>query len=184
MKNIWIWLVVAVLIISGGYWWLQSSQGAAPAPSGAAGLNGSPNQGNLGGADSGTPQAPSSDTQSTGTGVDVNAGASATVSIPKTVTVTYNGSSYSPKTVTVNAGDTVQFVSTSGSMWTASDPHPQHTGYDGTSRSQHCASGYSGPAPFDQCAPGASFSFVFTKAGAWGYHNHLNDSAFGTVIVQ
>jgi plastocyanin len=165
MKNAWIWLVVAVVVIGGGVWWWQSSQTPAAAPSTSMGLNGSPNQGNLGGANAGSVQQPGAAT-------------------PKTVTVSYDGNTFSPASVTINKGDTVQFVATSGRMWVASNPHPAHTGYDGTSRSQHCASGYSGPAPFDECAAGTSYSFTFDKTGTWGYHDHMNDGATGTVIVQ
>ena len=51
----WIVLIIIVLVGGGWYWW-STQQGAAP--SGAAGLNGSPNQGNLGQTDNGTPQTP------------------------------------------------------------------------------------------------------------------------------
>jgi plastocyanin len=100
-------------------------------------------------------------------------------------TVTYNGSTFSPSSVTIAKGGTVNFVATNGqSMWVASAPHPTHTGYDGTSESVHCAAGYTGPAPFDMCAAGTSFSFTFDKTGSFVYHNHLNTSAHGTVVVQ
>ena len=65
----------------------------------------------------------------------------------------------------------------------ASDPHPIHNGYDGTTLQQHCAQGYTGPAPFDECSPGTSFSFTFAKVGSWGYHDHLEASIKGTVVV-
>jgi hypothetical protein len=68
-------------------------------------------------------------------------------------------------------------------MWVASDPHPVHTGYDGTSRSQHCAAGYTGPAPFDECGAGTSYTFTFDKTGTWGYHDHISDESSGTVVV-
>jgi len=70
-------------------------------------------------------------------------------------------------------------------MWVASDPHPAHTGYDGTSLAQHCATG-STPS-FDECssvAKGSSYSFTFNKSGSWGYHNHANHSYAGTVVVK
>lgn len=69
-------------------------------------------------------------------------------------------------------------------MWVASAMHPAHTGYDDTSKDQHCADGYAGAAPFDQCGSGASYSFTFAKSGTWGYHDHRNASAHGTIIVQ
>ncbi len=99
-------------------------------------------------------------------------------------TVTYDGTNFSPASVTVKQGGTVNFIDKSGTqMWIASNPHPAHAGYDGTNRETHCATGYVGPKPFDECSYGASFSFVFNKIGSWGYHDHLNGNAGGTVVV-
>jgi plastocyanin len=126
--------------------------------------------------------APSTDqsgTSSTSTSIDMG-----TSTAPMSATVSYDGNSFSPSSVTVMQGGTVTFVDTAGSMWIASDPHPEHNGYDGTTRQQHCASGYSGATPFDECSSGSTFSFTFDKAGSWGYHDHLNDGAQGTVVVQ
>ena len=55
-------------------------------------------------------------------------------------------------------------------VWIASDPHPVHTAYPG----------------FDShtdIGAGESFSFTFDKVGSWGYHNHLNSTVRGTVVV-
>ena len=74
------------------------------------------------------------------------------------------------------------FESIDGSrMWVASDPHPSHTGYSGTTKQQHCPD-VQGVA-FDQCSIGPSYSFVFQKIGTWGYHNHASANDGGTVIV-
>lgn len=85
--------------------------------------------------------------------------------------VTYDSKSFSPASVTIEVGDTVTFTNTgSGSMWVGSDPHPNHTDL---------------PA-FDSLKglkKGESYSFTFTKAGSWGYHNHLSSSHKGTVVV-
>ena len=69
-------------------------------------------------------------------------------------------------------------------MWIGSNVHPTHTDYDGTSRTTHCAPGYSGPAPFDQCGTGTTYSFTFTKAGTYQYHNHVASQNTGTVVVK
>jgi len=60
--------IIVVLVIVGGGWYWWMSQQAAPAadtgaqgPSTAMGTNGSPNQGNLGQPDTGTPQQPGAD---------------------------------------------------------------------------------------------------------------------------
>lgn len=90
----------------------------------------------------------------------------------QTVTVTYTGGSFSPNPITIKKGYTVMFVNKGDyQMWVASDPHPSHTNYPG----------------FDQkgaVGKDGSYSFTFTKVGTWSYHNHLNYSQTGTVIVQ
>lgn len=96
--------------------------------------------------------------------------------------VTYTGSGFSPSTVEVSVGDTVVWMNDSGGrMWVASAVHPTHERYGGTTLNEHCSGGSS--STFDQCSDGSSYSFTFDKAGEWGYHNHLNASHTGTVIV-
>ena len=77
------------------------------------------------------------------------------------VTVAYSGEGFSLASATVPLGATVTFVNRSGDqMWVGSSMHPDHVSYDGTTRAEHCIAGYSGPAPFDQCAAGDTFSSV------------------------
>lgn len=101
--------------------------------------------------------------------------------------ITYTDTGFSPKNITVKAGDTVRFVnSSSHGMWVASSQHPTHTQYDGTSTSQHCASGANTSDVFDECAavdPGTVYSFTFTKAGTFTFHNHVRASDTGSVSV-
>jgi len=68
-------------------------------------------------------------------------------------------------------------------MEVASAQHPTHSVYDGTTRDQHCAAGYTGVKPLDQCTKGDTYSFTFDNVGTWGYHNHRDVSHFGKVIV-
>ncbi len=86
--------------------------------------------------------------------------------------VDYNGTNFSPASLSVRVGDVVIFKNSSSSaFWPASNPHPQHTDYP----------------EFDAKKPiaaGQSFQFKFTKAGTWGFHNHLNAGAKGTIIVK
>lgn len=75
---------------------------------------------------------------------------------------------FSPATITVKKGETVKFTNKSSSqMWVASDPHPTHTDYPG----------------FDELQMADSYSFTFDNVGTWGFHNHLNPSTKGTVVV-
>ena len=109
-----------------------------------------------------------------------------TNNLPATPTViVYNDQGFSPSSITVAVGTTITFVNQStNDMWVASAMHPTHTVYSGTSLSQHCPD--TDNATFDECkgdAPGSSFSFTFNKEGVWNYHDHLNGSWTGTVIV-
>ncbi len=94
--------------------------------------------------------------------------------------VTYSDAGYSPSTLEIKAGDTVTFKNQSSrSMWTASAMHPTHLLYPTTG-------GCIG-STFDACKgvqAGDSWSFQFDIKGTWKYHNHLNPSNFGTIIVQ
>jgi plastocyanin len=169
MRNAWIWIVVVVIILVGGFLWWQSSQSTGtPSPTtvDVTGTNPVP-----------TETTSTTTNASSTTGTSTNTGASAPV------TITYDGRSFTPATVTVKKGDSVTWTASGGQMWIASAPHPAHTGYDGTSRTTHCAPGYTGPAPLDECVAGASFTFTFDKVGTWPYHDHLNPSAFGKVVV-
>jgi plastocyanin len=155
------WIVVGIIIIIAAaalLWWSEAS---APA----------------------IDQGISAETSVTNTGTSTDMMQNASSSAPMSATVTYDGTAFSPSTVTIMQGGTVTWIDTNGQMWVASNPHPIHNGYDGTTKQQHCAPGYAGPAPFDACAGGTSFSFTFDKVGSWGYHDHLNDSVEGVVNV-
>lgn len=150
-----IWVVGIVAVLGTMYLWWSSSQNSVPAT--PASFQNSP--------------------------LPTSANGAAGTSVPRAVAVTFNGSGFSPQSVTVAQGGTVTFASTGALMWVASDPYPLQNGYDGTTEQQHCAQGYPGLAPFDQCSSGTSFSFTFDKVGTWGYHDYLEQSAAGTVTV-
>jgi plastocyanin len=92
--------------------------------------------------------------------------------IPKTYTVNYTSSCFSPSSLTIKRDETVKFVNNSNKyMWPASDDHPSHSIYP----------------EFDSksgIAPGGTYSFIFTKVGAWGYHDHNKPGCNGTITVQ
>lgn len=161
MKN-FLWALVAVIILGGGYLLWQNNTAA-------------PSQAEI------TPSSETVNTNgSSGTnvGVDVNVGTNA----PMAATVTYDGKSFSPSMVTIKKGGTVTWVNNNGKdMWVASAQHPSHTAYSGTSRTEHCPD-TSGTA-FDQCAGDGNYSFKFDKVGTWAYHNHSAPTKFGKVIV-
>lgn len=113
----------------------------------------------------------------TGTDTDVVITEESTVSgnskggVETQATVTYTDSGYTPATVTVKKGTKVTFKNESTkSMWTASGVHPTHQLLPG----------------FDQLksvTKGGMYEYTFSKVGTWKYHNHVNPTDGGTVVV-
>ena len=104
-------------------------------------------------------------TPAVGTSRSVPAAAEMTVTIdPKT-------GEFVPVTAFVKAGTKVTFKNTSDKPhWVASDPHPTHTDLPG----------------FDSkaaIAPGDSYTYTFDKVGRWLYHDHLNPTFGGAIVV-
>ena len=84
------------------------------------------------------------------------------------VTLTVTG--FNPQAITVKVGTKVVWTNKSGQSATVnSDPHPIHTAYP--------------PLNLGGFDDGGTVSLVFDKAGTYGYHNHLDASQKGTVVV-
>lgn len=114
---------------------------------------------------------------------------------PGTVHVTSSG--FSPNQVRIAVGDTVTWINDdTANHWVASARHPIHDAYPGAAYDEpgtfggtrSCAAeGQPKTGAFDSCkeiAPGESYSFTFTQAGTWFYHDHLNPTLFGSVVVE
>lgn len=85
--------------------------------------------------------------------------------------VTLSASGFSPKTITINAGDKVIWMNSSGKTATIdSNPHPVHTSYPEMN--------------LGSFSDGESLEFIFPEPGTYNYHNHLNASQGGTVVVE
>lgn len=85
--------------------------------------------------------------------------------------ITYSDNGFSPATITVKNGDTVTIKNTSDhTMQFDSDPHPAHT----TNTELNV----------EKVSAGGSQTFVVKRTGTFGYHNHLDPSETGTIIVQ
>lgn len=95
-------------------------------------------------------------------------------------TVEITAAGFSPSTLAIKAGGTVAFVNKDAAQhWPASAVHPTHAVYPETG-------GCTG-SKFDACkglAEGESFTFIFNEKGSWKYHDHLNPSLFGTIVVE
>lgn len=94
--------------------------------------------------------------------------------------VQYDGLAFSPNMITIKKGETVRFVNNGKNpMWVASAMHPTHTVYP--------TKGGCLGSTFDACrgyGTGSSWEFTFDEVGSWGYHDHLNASAWGKVVVE
>ncbi|HPW34478.1 MAG TPA: hypothetical protein PK367_01810 [Candidatus Paceibacterota bacterium] len=95
--------------------------------------------------------------------------------------VSYTDKGFSPSTITIKMGSTVVFKNNSlKDFWPASAVHPTHKEYPTTGG---CVG-----STFDACKaykPGESWSFKFDaiNVNGWKYHNHLNPTQSGIVIV-
>jgi len=160
MDSRWLGVIVLVIIIALGGWYVFSHPATSQAPTETA-----------------------STTEEIATTTEANPAAA----VPAPVTVNYTDQGFSPGSVTVVQGQTVTWVNQSAKqMWVASGVHPTHSVYDSTGKDAHCAAGYAGSTPFDECAAvaaGTSYSFTFDKIGDWKYHNHSNAADFGNVVV-
>jgi plastocyanin len=88
----------------------------------------------------------------------------------KEIKITANG--FSPSTIEIRKGDYVQFTnSDSARHWPASDPHPAHTGLAGFDAKKGLSQG-------------ETYRYQFNKTGTFGFHDHMNSSLDGTVIVK
>ena len=77
---------------------------------------------------------------------------------------------YDPKTIIIKAGAKVVWTNNSGQVGNVSSvPHPTHSTYP--------------PLNLGDFSDGATVSLVFDEPGAYEYHNHLNATQTGTVIV-
>lgn len=88
-----------------------------------------------------------------------------------TTTVSYENNAFNPASVKIKVGDSVKFVNKGAfAIRVSSDPHPVHTSYP------KLESGI--------INPGGSYTFTATEKVTIKYHNHLNPSVRGEIIVE
>lgn len=117
---------------------------------------------------SGSTLSPDAATSTTETGEMTEKGGAL---VTATATVNYTDSGFTANTITVKPGTTVRFTNLSSrDIWVASSLHPTHQLLPG----------------FDQLksvAKGGIYDYAFVKVGTWKYHNHMNATDQGTVVV-
>ncbi len=89
------------------------------------------------------------------------------------VVVNFDGVSFSPANVNVKVGQKVIFKNNSNKdgMWIASDPHPLHNLY---------------PELDSKMVIDTTKTYEFTasKVGSWGYHDHIQPSITGVLVIS
>lgn len=86
--------------------------------------------------------------------------------------VILNTEGFNPAQLIVKEGDTVTFKTENDeAFWPASNVHPTHTSYPDFD-------------PRQPLSPQSEWSFTFTKAGTYKYHDHINSLYEGEVIVE
>ena len=91
---------------------------------------------------------------------------------PEVREIKITSTGFSPSTITIMKGDYVQFTNTdSAKHWPASDPHPAHTGLSGFDATRGLASG-------------EKYTYQFMNTGTFSFHDHMNASLKGSVIVK
>lgn len=86
-------------------------------------------------------------------------------------TIALTESGFDPQTLTVKVNTEVSWVNKSGATATVnSDPHPIHSNYQ--------------PLNLNSFEEGGFLKIVFDEPGTYNYHDHLNPSMTGTIIVE
>src|SRR3989338_8255859 len=106
------------------------------------------------------------------------------VAAANVIGITSNG--FSPKVLSVKAGDVVTFVNKDSSgHWPASAMHPTHTVYP-RSDIKKCGTPEE-KSIFDSCGSLSNreeYKFTFNEKGSWKYHDHLSPGSTGTINVN
>ena len=85
--------------------------------------------------------------------------------------INLTSSGFSPNTITIKTGTRVIWLNKSGAAATVNSAvHPSHKVYT--------------PLNLGEFRDGSSVQLVFDKPGTYKYHDHLNPSRTGTVIVE
>lgn len=105
---------------------------------------------------------------------------------PKEVIIKITANGFEPEEVEITKGTKVTWINEQPNpSWPASAVHPTHEVYPGSSIKK-CGTPEQNKI-FDACRglkQGESWGFVFNEVGEWYYHDHLNPSWKGEIIVK
>lgn len=175
MKKTIIIIIVILILAGGGYYLFTHNQAKAPADDQSQQNQTAADNSSLSGQNpASVPTAPAATKPNPGAPVYAPPASAGEPPAPniQVAEVDFNGSAFSPSPVNIKINDWVFFKNKSQTdMWVASNPHPTHTDYPGFDSKQ-------------AIAPGGEYKFQFTKAGSWGYHDHLDPTIGGVVQVN
>lgn len=141
-KNIVIGVIIILLLVLGGWFILNSKQAVAPAQI---------------------------TTSTDSAQITATEGATITDAVETTVEITSVG--FSPKNITIKAGESVAWVNKDTLEHTVdSASHPTHTAYPRFN--------------LGSIKTGEQKSLSFPDTGTFKYHDHLNPTLFGSVTVE
>jgi plastocyanin len=109
-----------------------------------------------------------------------------TEATPKEVIIKITANGFEPEEVEITKGTKVTWINEQPNpSWPASAKHPTHEVYPGSSIKK-CGTPEQEKI-FDACRglnQGEKWSFVFNEVGEWYYHDHLNPSWKGEIVVK
>lgn len=115
----------------------------------------------------------SGDTPAGSTGSDASSSETAAeeaVAPATAATITYTDSGFRPSTITVKKGSTITVTNNSAvNVMFSSADHPTHV--------------MQPELNMDMLKPGESGTVTVTKVGTWGYHDHIDESMIGRIVV-
>lgn len=119
-----------------------------------------------------TESAANSESGGNGTQTEATTATTADDVVPVESLVLIQNGKFNPETLTVKKGTEVTWVNKdTDPCWVASDPHPIHNGYPGFDAGKGIIQ--------DE-----TYKFTFQKTGTFGYHDHLNITNTGKIIVE
>lgn len=105
----------------------------------------------------------------------LNSNSSAATNAAETNMVSITSSGFGPQTVSISAGDSVIWTNNDTSAhYIAPDDHPTHKKYAGIWDDSGAGN----------ISPGQTYTQKFNTPGTYTYHDHLNPTTKGTVIVK
>ena len=165
-KNLFI-IVLAILVLAGlGYYFFTKFRASTLTPE--------------------LPQPPTPPTEISATPITPTTPTPTTATPTSEVIIKITANGFEPEEVEIPKGTKVTWINEQPNpSWPASDVHPTHEVYPGSSIKK-CGTPEQDKI-FDACRglnQGESWSFIFNEVGEWYYHDHLNPSLKGKIVVK